>query len=230
MDGIESNDGLFVVASTNYLDRLDPGLTKRPSRFDRKFLFPLPSEHERKLYCEYWRKKLQSNKTTFEFPKKLLQPMAHITPGFSFAFLQECFVATMLALARKDDKAARARAFDGDNEDLDDYELWVAFKKQAEALRKEIDSQQAKTSTLVDWSGSNLRAKTKGHAEDVDVRTDHTPHHCQCCRGVTERGRVCSAADDLKKLDLEKDEALPSLPWYHQKGQRLTATAFEMTV
>ncbi len=34
-DGLENNDGIFVVASTNFLDRLDPGLSKRPSRFDR---------------------------------------------------------------------------------------------------------------------------------------------------------------------------------------------------
>lgn len=46
MDGLENNDGLFIVGSTNFLDRLDPGLSKRPSRFDRKYLFPLPNEHE----------------------------------------------------------------------------------------------------------------------------------------------------------------------------------------
>lgn len=42
IDGLSNNDGILMVASTNFLDRLDPGLTKRPSRFDRLFLFPLP--------------------------------------------------------------------------------------------------------------------------------------------------------------------------------------------
>jgi AAA+ superfamily predicted ATPase len=44
VDGVANNDGIMMVASTNYLDRLDPGLTQRPSRFDRKYLFPLPNK------------------------------------------------------------------------------------------------------------------------------------------------------------------------------------------
>jgi len=36
LDGLEGNDGLLIVGSTNHLDRLDPGLSTRPSRFDRK--------------------------------------------------------------------------------------------------------------------------------------------------------------------------------------------------
>ena len=54
IQGLENNDGIFMVASTNHLDQLDPGLSSRPSRFDRKYLFPLPSEAERLMYCEYW--------------------------------------------------------------------------------------------------------------------------------------------------------------------------------
>jgi len=134
MDGLENNDGLFVVASTNFLDRLDPGLSKRPSRFDRKYIFPLPNEHERTLYCEYWRRKLRS-KPNIDFPKKLCPAMASVTPEFSFAFLQECFVATLLILARKE------IFISDESKDLDDYELWRTFKEQAEFLRKEIKNQ-----------------------------------------------------------------------------------------
>lgn len=36
LDGLQSNDGLLLIGSTNHLDRLDPGLSTRPSRFDRK--------------------------------------------------------------------------------------------------------------------------------------------------------------------------------------------------
>ncbi|KAK3715702.1 hypothetical protein LTR37_006927 [Vermiconidia calcicola] len=148
MDGLENNDGLFIVASTNFLDKLDPGLTKRPSRFDRKYKFPIPSEHERTLYCEYWRNKLK-NKKSIDFPSKLCPAMAHITPGFSFAFLQECFVATLLILAREEDEKkpnmSDPKPYDGDNDDLDDYKLWVAFKQQADILRKEINDQKSET-------------------------------------------------------------------------------------
>lgn len=36
MDGLQGNDGLLVIGTTNHFDRLDPGLSTRPSRFDRK--------------------------------------------------------------------------------------------------------------------------------------------------------------------------------------------------
>jgi hypothetical protein len=36
LDGLEDNDGLLVIGTTNHFDRLDPGLSTRPSRFDRK--------------------------------------------------------------------------------------------------------------------------------------------------------------------------------------------------
>lgn len=142
MDGLENNDGLFIVASTNFLDRLDPGLSKRPSRFDRKYIFPIPNEHERTLYCEFWRRKLQ-NKPKIEFPQKLCPAMARITDGFSFAFLQECFVAALLRLVREDDdfiSQAAGLSLDTNDEGLNHYALWRAFKDQADALRKQIES------------------------------------------------------------------------------------------
>lgn len=141
LDGIEDNRGLFVVASTNFLDKLDPGLTKRPSRFDRKYFFALPNEHERTLYAQFWRHKL-ANKPDVEFPSRLCPAMAHITPGFSFAFMQECFIATLLQLAEQRGKAGgKRRSSDDPSDDLDQYELWCIFKEQARILRKQLETQ-----------------------------------------------------------------------------------------
>jgi transitional endoplasmic reticulum ATPase len=36
LDGLENNDGLLVIGTTNHFEWLDPAITKRPSRFDRK--------------------------------------------------------------------------------------------------------------------------------------------------------------------------------------------------
>ena len=36
LDGIQSNDGLLLIGTTNHFERLDPGLSERPSRFDMK--------------------------------------------------------------------------------------------------------------------------------------------------------------------------------------------------
>lgn len=43
LDGLENNDGLLVIGSTNHYERLDPAITKRPSRFDRKLFVPFHS-------------------------------------------------------------------------------------------------------------------------------------------------------------------------------------------
>lgn len=57
MDGLEDNNGILVLGTTNHPERLDPGIVARPSRFDRKYEFPLPGPGDggRKTYIEYWR-------------------------------------------------------------------------------------------------------------------------------------------------------------------------------
>ncbi|KAI9813679.1 MAG: hypothetical protein M1827_003750 [Pycnora praestabilis] len=145
VDGLENNDGILMVASTNHLDQLDPGLSKRPSRFDRKYLFPLPSQAERVLYCGFWREKLKIRPTII-FPKKLCIAIAGITQGFSFAYMQEAFVATLLVIAgnRSEDSGGNAHEhyYGGgdDDDDLDDFELWREIKKQVKILRDDMDS------------------------------------------------------------------------------------------
>ena len=155
VDGLESNDGILMLGSTNHLDRLDPGLAKRPSRFDRKYYFPNPDFHERELYSEYWRAKLSENKD-IEFPDRLNQAVASITKDFSFAYIQEAFVASLLAIAgeggdeqskevaleRADDVEFPEAAGDpnlAESDDLDKYVLWRQMKKQVKILRDEME-------------------------------------------------------------------------------------------
>ncbi|KAF9730528.1 ATP-dependent Zn protease [Paraphaeosphaeria minitans] len=146
VDGLENNDGMLMIATTNHLDELDPGLSKRPSRFDRKYLFPLPNKGERALYAQYWRHKLK-NRKSIDFPSTLCDAVAEITEDFSFAYLKEAFVATLLDLARTHDG-------DGDGDDgdedstnkeddpLDKYEFWRAFKAQVKILRSEMGNDE----------------------------------------------------------------------------------------
>lgn len=137
VDGLENNDGLFMVASTNHLDQLDPGLSSRPSRFDRKYLFPLPSKPERVQYCEYWREKLKS-KPAIKYPKKLSPAIAGITEDFSFAYLKEAFVATLLVIAGHRSEDCVRGGGDDEGGDLDDYELWREIKNQVKLLREDM--------------------------------------------------------------------------------------------
>jgi transitional endoplasmic reticulum ATPase len=137
VDGLESNHGILMIGSTNHLEQLDPGIAKRPSRFDRKYLFDLPTKDERIQYCEYWRHKLRNNKKV-EFPPAMSARVADITSNFSFAYMKEAFVAALLVIvARTDEK----RRFRHREDDLTDNILWKELKKQVEALRKEMDDE-----------------------------------------------------------------------------------------
>jgi hypothetical protein len=103
VDGLKSNDGILMVGSTNHLDRLDPGIAKRPSRFDRKYYFPDPDYDQRVQYAQFWQHKLKDNKD-LDFPDELCAKIAEITDKFSFAYMQEAFVAALLAIAARGGK------------------------------------------------------------------------------------------------------------------------------
>lgn len=139
VDGLESNHGILMVGSTNHLERLDPGIAKRPSRFDRKYLFPLPSRDERIQYCEYWRNKLKDN-PKIDFPKVLSEKIAEITDDFSFAYLKEAFVASLLAIVGRQKKVEAAVEDEGSDE-LEKSLLWKEIRKQIQNLRDEMGNE-----------------------------------------------------------------------------------------
>jgi len=151
VDGLKDNDGIFMIGSTNHLDRLDPGISKRPSRFDRKYYFPDPSQPERVAYCKFWQKKLAGNED-IDFPDRLCDAVADITDGFSFAYIQEAFVAALLAIARREKGAATARGWmeemgdgwvgvlgRGRDHDLDKNVLWIEMQEQIKILREGME-------------------------------------------------------------------------------------------
>jgi SpoVK/Ycf46/Vps4 family AAA+-type ATPase len=116
LDGFESNTGLVVLATTNHPDRLDPAILNRPSRFDRKYYFNLPTATERRAYVAVW-----NNNGTKAFAAsdnaRLSNPLPHSalrlselaiekvvehTEDFSFAYMKELFLsATMQWMAAR---------------------------------------------------------------------------------------------------------------------------------
>jgi cell division protease FtsH len=80
MDGFEQSNGVVVLAATNRPDALDPAL-RRPGRFDREVIVPLPNRAERRAIL-----------STHARGKNLgqdvdLGQVAAATPGFSGADL-----------------------------------------------------------------------------------------------------------------------------------------------
>ena len=130
-----------MIGSTNHLDQLDPGIAKRPSRFDRKYFFNVPDEGEREQYAEYWRHKLRNNKKV-DFPKGLSAKVASITDGFSFAYIQEAFVAALLVIAGNGVEEGKVRGSGGGDDEFEGNEFWKQLKIQVENLRKQMDDER----------------------------------------------------------------------------------------
>jgi AAA+ superfamily predicted ATPase len=154
VDGLESNDGIMMIGSTNYLEKLDAGITKRPSRFDRKYHFDLPAAPERAKYCEQWRSRLADKGV--DFPERMCPAIAGITDGFSFTYLQEAFISSLLVVANQQNDAGRAaeeRAQDGDSSSLESVLFWRVINQQVNMLRNEIKGSRKSAEDAIAYNG-----------------------------------------------------------------------------
>jgi len=93
LDGFEKNVGLIVLATTNHPDRIDPAILDRPSRFDRKYHFGLPGLDERRAFLSLWHAKLAAET---HWPSEAVDELAVATEDFSFAYLKELVVSSVL--------------------------------------------------------------------------------------------------------------------------------------
>lgn len=157
-DGLEINDGIFMLASADHMDHLGPSLSNRSGRFDRASHFPRPDEEERWLYAEHWRQKLKP-KAIVEFPGNLSSDFVNITADFDFAHLKEAFVAAVIAFSadRVDEKS------NDEGNRREPEEFWNELKRQVELLRININS-----------SGESRLQ----HISGVDSRLSRV--NCQC--------------------------------------------------
>ncbi|WRT64410.1 uncharacterized protein IL334_001342 [Kwoniella shivajii] len=128
VDGLEDNDGLLLIGTTNHFDRLDPALSSRPSRFDRKYTFPNPSHAQRRDYAIWWKDRLHDN-SEIEFPDTLLDEFADKTDKFSFAYMKEAFISTLLTIASGNEKG--------------DLDFRGILLKQVDHLRNELETTEA---------------------------------------------------------------------------------------
>jgi ATP-dependent 26S proteasome regulatory subunit len=82
-----------VLATTNHPGKLDPAILDRPSRFDRKYHFQLPAGPERLAYIMKWNSDLQLD---LQVSENGAAEVVNATEGFSFAYLKELFVTSMV--------------------------------------------------------------------------------------------------------------------------------------
>lgn len=93
LDGFAANIGIVTLATTNHPERLDPGILDRPSRFDRKYHFELPDVPERSSYIALWNASL---KPALQLSPEGISKMSELTADFSFAYLKELFLSSMM--------------------------------------------------------------------------------------------------------------------------------------
>ncbi|CAH1269027.1 SPG7 [Branchiostoma lanceolatum] len=107
MDGMGTEQGVIVLASTNRADVLDDALL-RPGRLDRHILIDLPTLAERKEIFEHHLKALTLKRSTSTFSRRL----AELTPGMSGADVANICNEAALHAARENNKVVETQDFE----------------------------------------------------------------------------------------------------------------------
>lgn len=126
MDGIETQEGVILLAATNRPDVLDPALL-RPGRFDRQIVLDLPDIKGRRKVLDVHVKNIRMDKNID------LDSIARGTPGFSGADLANLVNEAALLAARNNKDMANMADF----EEARDKVRWGRERKSRKISEKE---------------------------------------------------------------------------------------------
>lgn len=126
MDGLETQEGVIVLAATNRADVLDPALL-RPGRFDRQIVIDLPDIRGRRKILDVHAKNIKLD------PSVNLDTIAKSTPGFSGADLANLTNEAALLAARNN----RHAAIQADLEEARDKVRWGRERKSRKISERE---------------------------------------------------------------------------------------------
>ena len=85
MDGMQPNDGMLILATTNHTENIDPAISDRPGRFDRIIDVPLPNVRQRRKMIQNLLTKMPSETITEE----IVSMVAKKSEGLSGAWVRE---------------------------------------------------------------------------------------------------------------------------------------------
>ncbi|TQR19563.1 ATP-binding protein [Psychrobacillus vulpis] len=89
LDGVQSREGLFIIGTTNYPQKIDPALINRAGRFDRAYEIPSPPEKLREQY-------LRKLDIKHIFTDEQFADMARRSKGLSMSQLNELYMSVAL--------------------------------------------------------------------------------------------------------------------------------------
>lgn len=107
LDGEFQTDNIVVVATTNYMERLDKRIRNRPSRFDVVMKIELPSDDARRMYLKHVHKRFVGELSS-EVSKEL-EVWVKDTKGFSIAHLKELVLAVEVLEGKYPEQLNRLR-------------------------------------------------------------------------------------------------------------------------
>lgn len=89
LDGATSKEGIFLIGTTNYPEKIDPALINRSGRFDRAYEIKLPTKELRVGY-------LKKKKMGQFVSEEELYHIGSLTEEFSYAQLNELYTSVAL--------------------------------------------------------------------------------------------------------------------------------------
>jgi len=172
MDGINTNEGLIVMAATNRPDVLDPAL-QRPGRFDRQIVLDLPTLEGRDAILRIHSRQVPLARDVD------LRRLARGTPGFSGADLANLMNEAALLAARNNKEAVSL----ADLEEARDKVRWGRER------RSRILDDQEKRITAFHEAGHALVSLLVAESEPLHKIT------------IIPRGRALGATMQLPEKD-----------------------------
>jgi AAA+ superfamily predicted ATPase len=90
LDGIGTREGIFIIGTTNYPERIDPAIVNRAGRFDRTYFFEAPDYAKRLTFID------NRGIAKFLAEDTDMAEIARLTDKFSFAQLNEVYTSVAL--------------------------------------------------------------------------------------------------------------------------------------
>lgn len=124
LDGATSKEGIFLIGTTNYPEKIDPALINRSGRFDRAYEIPMPTKEMRVNY-------LKAKNLVHFLTEDDVDQIAEHAEGFSFADLNEVYnsLALQWHYEKQVDVERTCRELKNDNQKANDRS-WKTEKKR----------------------------------------------------------------------------------------------------
>ena len=189
LDGVDVSSGMFLIGTTNYLERLDSGLVNRAGRFDKVYKIENPNDNTRKLFFES--KKLDELFSDFEYSKYSVFQKENYTNELINSFVDNSRNLPMASLKELVTTVAYKLAY-GEKEYIQDALI--------EAYTEIIESRN---------EHSNMRAMCKHgfkrNDEDDDYPVKMAPIQFESNMTMMPIGETVQVQNSIEEIQIEEE-------------------------